>query len=267
MKATDKYLHIDGIVTAFTTTTDSDYYFNGESHNFWEMVYVSDGKAGVSADDKIYNLSAGDIIFHKPYEFHRIWSSENTKPTYSVISFYLSGFGTKHLENLTLRADEKQTEIMHQLDAYMHSNPLNPDQMLDYSGIDEPNYSCFVFLLEFLLCTMVSSENPIKEFQSENAVIFKKVVGYMENNLDASMTVDDFAAFANVSAATLKRIFKEYSSHGVHNYFVQLKMRKAKDLLRKGMPVCDVAKETGFCNQNYFSATFKRTVGCPPSKY
>ena len=46
--------------------------FQGEKHNFWELVYIDAGVAGVTADDKEYTLKQGEVIFHKPNEYHNI---------------------------------------------------------------------------------------------------------------------------------------------------------------------------------------------------
>ena len=70
---------------------DETYYFNGESHNFWEMVYITDGEWVVSADDRIYNLTEGHIIFHKPMEFHKLWKTSNSRAGCFVCSFDAEG--------------------------------------------------------------------------------------------------------------------------------------------------------------------------------
>lgn len=209
MKPTDKYLHVDGIFTAFTITQDADFYYKGESHNFWEMVYVSEGQVGIMADSKIYYLGKGDIIFHKPNEFHRIWASNNTSPTYSVISFLLSGSGIKHFEMLTLKANEEQIKILDKLIHYMQSNSPNETEKDDFSGNIEPNFSCFVFLFDYLLCTMVKNSKCLSETKDGNAVVFEKVIKYMNKNIERSIPISEFADVANVSISTLKRIFSQ----------------------------------------------------------
>ena len=63
------------------------YIFPGEKHNFWEMVYIDQGEADIGADNNIYRLVQGMVIFHKPNEFHNIWADRGNGPNIVVISF------------------------------------------------------------------------------------------------------------------------------------------------------------------------------------
>ena len=64
----NRCLQINRLYTLFTKDMLGNFFYEGEYHDFWEAVYIISSKAGVSADDKIYSLSKGDIIFHKPME-------------------------------------------------------------------------------------------------------------------------------------------------------------------------------------------------------
>ena len=46
--------------------------FTGESHDFWELVYADKGDVTVFADDKSFVLEQGNVIFHKPNEWHNV---------------------------------------------------------------------------------------------------------------------------------------------------------------------------------------------------
>ena len=62
-------INVSKIVTIHYYEFDKNFVFNGESHNFWEMVYVDKGKVLVSCNGNDVTLSQGDIIFHKPNLF------------------------------------------------------------------------------------------------------------------------------------------------------------------------------------------------------
>ena len=267
MRLTDQFIHIDSIYTAFSAKRESSFNFIGESHNFWEMVYVTHGTVGIMAGSKIYHLHKNEVIFHKPYEFHRIWSAEDSSPEYLIVSFDLSGTGTNYFENLTLKPNDIQSKLLNTLVIYTKENKPRENNFLDCAGKNGSDFSCFVYLLDLILCSFAKSSELISESKSENAMIFEKVVKYMENNLNKNISIEEFSKYANVSLSTLKRIFLKYSSIGIHSYFQMLKIQKAKNLLRNGMSVYNVSKSLGFSNQNNFSLAFKRTVGLSPSEY
>ena len=77
---------ITGIVNAIQKNPDSSFSFVGESHPFWELVYVRRGALEVIEREEKYILGEGELICHAPDEFHRIKSTDGTMPSFSVIS-------------------------------------------------------------------------------------------------------------------------------------------------------------------------------------
>ena len=69
-------IHITSIHSLFKSHFDEGYEFHGEAHDFWECVCVLEGELCVSADERVYNMPCGSMIFHKPLEFHK---KEETK--------------------------------------------------------------------------------------------------------------------------------------------------------------------------------------------
>ena len=67
-----------------------DFSFPGESHDFWEFLCVDKGEVNVIAGDKFHVLKKGEIIFHKPNEFHNVKSNGLIAPNLVVISFSCS---------------------------------------------------------------------------------------------------------------------------------------------------------------------------------
>ena len=61
-------LRISRMYSFFTAYHKNGYTFTGESHNFWEVMYVISGSICASGNDRVYDLSEGDIIFHEPLE-------------------------------------------------------------------------------------------------------------------------------------------------------------------------------------------------------
>ena len=77
---------ITKIVTIHYYQVGSDFVFEGEQHDFWEMVYVDKGSVAVTRDGEEIILPQGRVIFHQPNEFHTIRSYQSA-PDFFVISF------------------------------------------------------------------------------------------------------------------------------------------------------------------------------------
>lgn len=80
-------IDIDAIITLHYFEYMKNFEFKGESHNFWEFLYVDKGTVAVRADDTWTTLYTGDIIFHQPNEFHAIKSIGKDSPNLVVMSF------------------------------------------------------------------------------------------------------------------------------------------------------------------------------------
>ena len=77
---------ISKIVTIHYYEFDKNFVFDGESHDFWEMVYVDGGRVKVKSGEDECELSQGDVIFHAPNEFHSIRALDSS-PNFFVVSF------------------------------------------------------------------------------------------------------------------------------------------------------------------------------------
>lgn len=64
-----------------------DFVYEGESHDFWELLCVDNGVIEVTAGDKNIILEKGEMIFHKPNEFHALKANGKVAPNLIVISF------------------------------------------------------------------------------------------------------------------------------------------------------------------------------------
>ena len=68
------------------------YFYLGESHDFWESVFVLKGRAGITAGETVYTLEEGQMIFHPPGEFHRIWNAGDDFLRVVIVSFSVEYF-------------------------------------------------------------------------------------------------------------------------------------------------------------------------------
>ena len=78
---------ISGLYSLHYFQFTSGYVFSGEKHDFWEIAYIDQGEAEIGADRDIYQLYQGQLIFHKPNEFHTIWANYAKGTSIFVISF------------------------------------------------------------------------------------------------------------------------------------------------------------------------------------
>ncbi|MEG2959689.1 MAG: AraC family ligand binding domain-containing protein, partial [Oscillospiraceae bacterium] len=78
---------VEGLVTVHYFEYSSSYYFEGESHDFWELLYVDKGELDVDAGEERHHLTRGQMIFHQPGEFHALHANGVVAPNLVVLSF------------------------------------------------------------------------------------------------------------------------------------------------------------------------------------
>ena len=90
----------------------NDFVFEGEAHDFWEFLCVDKGEVSVTADSRAYHLKKGDIIFHKPNEFHNVRCNGKSAPNLVVISFDCSSPAMHFFEQKQLVINEAEQNLL-----------------------------------------------------------------------------------------------------------------------------------------------------------
>lgn len=72
-----KDLSVEKIYTIHYFEYCNDFSYPGEQHDFWEFQCVDKGTARIQADEEVHVLTHGQIIFHRPNEFHNLSATGN----------------------------------------------------------------------------------------------------------------------------------------------------------------------------------------------
>ena len=269
-------LEIRSLYTLFKLYCASGYTFTGEIHNFWECVYVIDGEICVSSDENIYILNSGDIVFHKPQEFHKFHVDKDKEATLLIFSFNLEGNLLNKIVNTVCTLDVNQRNIMNNFinffDTECEKNPATKEHKYRYNVFpyfkDDEIYMQSVRLFILQLIVSISNRNvSLNSVQNSETKLLKSAIETMENKIETNLTISDLAKSLNISLSTLKRVFKKYTGMSVYKYYLTIKTRTATNMLQNGINVSEVALKLGFSSPAYFSATYKREAGCSPSKH
>ena len=82
---------------------------------------------------------------------------------------------------------------------------------------------------------------------------------------DFSLT--DLANYVSLSPWHFLREFKKYTGLPPHSWLIQIRLRKARQLLKQGMSIALTAQNSGFSDQSHFNRHFKKAMGVTPSQY
>ena len=264
----DRNFRIVSINSAFIRDAHEDFYYDGEMHDFWEMIYAKNGTITISEDDKIYELSEGQAVFHKPMEFHRLKCRKGQKAELIIISFSLEGELIVPLGNgvfeLNLYLQQMLFDTFNQINSAFDCSEIP----IKSSGKNPIEESLSVSKLETLLLSILSEISPSKrQSYSVGAHNYKKIIDVMNQHIDENLSVDDIASLCCLSTSNLKKTFKAYAGCGVIEHFNRLRIIRATEYLRQGMSATDISRKMQFSSPGYFSSVFKRETGVSPLRY
>lgn len=268
-------VHIDTLFSLFVERRQKGFHFPGETHDFWECLYVLEGTACVSGDDKVYELSSGDLIFHKPMELHKFYIDHENGATLLIFSFSMKGALEEYFKNKVFQLTGEQQKIINELLDFIgeQSKKVNTppsfrkEEQFLYIAQSQPFYlQRVVTYLHHLLLSLGDSGNLSHISTASDALVFQRAVQYMTEHIYEHPTVLEIAQYCFLSVSGLKRLFAKYAGISIHKYFLKLKFNTASKLLQDGMSVREVSEKLNFSSQSYFSISFKRETGINPSK-
>ncbi len=90
----------------------------------------------------------------------------------------------------------------------------------------------------------------------------------MENHIAAPLSLESLGNLTGVSRRQLNRIFQKVFNKGTMEYYREIRLEKAKNLLRNSrMSITEISEVTGFCTASHFSNSFLNLFAIPPSDY
>lgn len=104
----------------------SNFHFTGESHDFWEFLYVDKGEVLVTSQDQKLTLHQGQVIFHKPNEFHNVEANGIVAPNLIVISFSCKSPSMEFFHDRIASITQSQKRILANLLAEARNSFASP---------------------------------------------------------------------------------------------------------------------------------------------
>ena len=274
-------LLLNRIITIHYLEPDEFFKTENEQHDFWELVFLDKGGLTCVANDKFIPLREGDIIFHKPDEIHSFSASANEPTGILVISFEClseaMGFFSEKTFKLNLRQRHFVEEIISiakkTYDITFYNTDMDYMQLLKNPTLGGEqlikNY------LEMLLIDVMRSQTETEEgndvFLKEREINDKlsdDIVKILKSNIYSRLSIDDIAKKISYSKAYIFRQFKASTGKSVMEYYLELKIKTAKKLLKENeLSIKEISEKLAFDTPNYFSKTFKKIVGFTPTEY
>lgn len=98
--------------------------------------------------------------------------------------------------------------------------------------------------------------------------VVDQAILFMRERVEEAVSLEEIAAYVNLSATYFVRLFKKQMHQTPVDYFIRLKIQRACQYLDfTDMAVKDIAQQLGYKDSYYFSRVFKRIMGLSPLSY
>ena len=269
----------------------NSFYFPGESHPFWEFVCVDKGEVTIGAGDRSFVLTRGQIVFHRPDEFHWVRAGGKAAPNLIVISFStgspLMDFFSERILQITEQDRLLLARIISEARLFLEGRLDDPYQKVLIPRKNAPAGSAQIIrtcLEQFLIGLFRRFGNeagipsPVQDHQAfvpdktttENAddELFSRLTEYLDRRLNGHVTIDRICSDNLISRSHLQKLFQAKCGAGVIEYFSRMKIEAAKQLIRnEQMNFTQIAETLGYSSIHYFSRQFRKLTGMSPSEY
>ncbi len=124
-----------------------------------------------------------------------------------------------------------------------------------------------LLLVQVLRCAKAAT--PQKEGPSRTTThAIRKALAYAEANGTEPLRVADLARASGLGLSQFHRRFKIETGQSPHDFVLHLRLKHAKALLlKRNLPVTQIAHALGFSSSQYFCTAFTRQFGVPPSRW
>jgi len=124
----------------------------------------------------------------------------------------------------------------------------------------------YELLADSVLLLRTSSPILHSEFDTYQLKLILDIQSYMVKNLQNHISIHDIHEHFNISESKLHKLFKKVVGSSPHNYLVNERLKKAKDLLVfSDQSIAEITYGLGFNSPSHFTTSFKNKFGITPA--
>lgn len=250
-----------------STEHPKNYYFHpgkGRILSEYQIVYISKGKGNFSSESTRRSIiTKGQAMVLFPGQWHTYSPQKDTG-----WNEYYVGFEGMIIDNIVSQGFlSRENQI---LDVGVNEDLVNLfSSAIKIAKEDktaaQQNLAGIVFNILGTILSLAQNKN-FETNDSAQKIERAKVI--MCENILKNLEIKELAQNLGISYSLFRKVFKEYTGYSPAQYFQELKLRKAKEMLTEtNHSIKEVAFELNFNSYEYFLSFFKKKVGTTPMEY
>jgi AraC-like DNA-binding protein len=249
-------------------------------HDGYELYFFLQGDVTYNIEGQTYKLNSKDILIINNKELHRPYFDSNSTYERMVIHFNPDSISLFNCDKYNILQAFENRKLG-------HGNRINSTDVVK-EGLEQcikELESCFntdsperlISLKTMLIQLLIKINRLYLKKTSDNEEILRKsslqdekvhsILEYINANLNKKITLNFLQSNFYVNKYYLCHVFKKSTGFTIFEYITYKRIMKAKELLRKKIPINEVYVEVGFEDYSNFYKVFKRILGVSPREF
>lgn len=248
-------------------------------HPFYEIILFTSGRNKYLIDGQTVMLTSHSILLipcgvrHQPF------------PTVEDLSYYILWVNQLYMDSIcTKKTDLKQAFTgeaspsfqLFDLDEFSYEKILSgfstiyeAENSITFLGKDIVQRTLLQQLLVLInrVAANMKSYVSVNQSLSNSNILEEQVMLYISRHLQDDLTNQEIAEHFRFNKDYLNRRFKQYCGCSIHSFIIQKRLEYATQLIKRGVPLNELASKSGFNDYTNFYKLFQQTYGTTPREY
>ncbi|WP_213939204.1 AraC family transcriptional regulator [Pseudomonas sp. dw_612] len=235
------------------------------SHAHFSIGAITAGCSTYVHEQSAFEVSAGTVVLMNPGDVHACNPIDDQPWSYLML-YVETPWLTDLQHQLGFSQDQafRRFSITHLRDASLFAGLKDLYAVLIDAQHDVlRKHSAAVEFFTDVQQRLNPGDPPLREpnFKLERAA------DYIRDHCTQMLKLEDICAAAQLSPSYLIRAFKQHFGMTPHAFLVNRRIQFARERLRSGQLIADVALEAGFADQAHFQRAFKQHLAATPGQY
>jgi AraC-like DNA-binding protein len=235
------------------------------SHEVFSIGAITAGQSTYLHEKTSRTVSQGTVVLMNPGAVHAC--NPIADQPWSYLMLYVDSDWLGRLQSELSGSDTKGFQPLAPVsseDPQLYDGLLHLYRTLVDPQLETLHKHCTAIAFFTLMQHRLGSSLPAIDRASHRV---QQAAQYIDACFMQPIRLDDICAAANLSASYLIRAFEQRYHMTPHAYLMNRRIQHARQQLRDGRLIAEVAHETGFSDQAHLQREFKKHLAATPGQY
>lgn len=262
---------------------ESDYFqgiiqpFPNHFHEYYVIGLIEHGKRKLSCKNQTYAIQDGTVLLFNPGDYHACVQTDTGTLDYRSIQIAqdvmldfteeitgkrgLPGFSCNVINNINNPENQEISSCLCTFHESIMQNSRKSNDKSDQTFHQEEQ------LLLLLSLFIQKYGQPFETCIPKCRAEIEKACIFIQQHFAERICLDQICRYTSLSKSTLLRAFVKSKGVTPYHYLENIRISKARELLKQGISPAETALQTGFSDQSHFTNYFSRLIGLTPGAY